>query len=196
MSDRHLSPDREAVFPNLRKEEYLVTSAEDPDYNYIAHAAGRSDAPWWPVGEGTEGVFWPPGVAREETLDSFISAFRTEGYEPCDGAEQEDEFEKVALYVGADGVPSHAARQLPSGAWSSKLGDWEDIEHKTLSCLEGSEENAPGYGKVAKFLKRKRSPQGQDRGPESAGAPASAERQKEDVGEKEQPPRPEPQPPA
>ena len=27
---------------------------------------------------------------------------------------------------------THAARQLPSGKWTSKLGDADDIEHNTL----------------------------------------------------------------
>src|SRR5262245_55933835 len=158
MNPRHLSPDHEAPFPNLRKEDYHVTSEADPDYNCIAHAAGRSDAPWWPVEEGTEGVFWPEGVPREETLECFIRAFGTEGYEPCDSPDPEESFDKIALYIGVDGIPSHAARQLASGAWSSKLGDWEDIEHKTLAGLQAGEGGAAGYGKVAGILRRKRQP--------------------------------------
>ncbi|MCI0637958.1 MAG: hypothetical protein L0Y72_23715 [Gemmataceae bacterium] len=33
-------------------------------------------------------------------------------------------------------MPTHAARQLPTGRWSSKLGPSEDIEHD-LHALEG-----------------------------------------------------------
>lgn len=58
-------------------------------------------------------------------------------------------FQKVAFFVGANGVPTHAARQLPSGLWTSKLGEWEDIEH-TLHALEGDI-----YGTVALLLKRR-----------------------------------------
>jgi Asp-tRNA(Asn)/Glu-tRNA(Gln) amidotransferase B subunit len=57
--------------------------------------------------------------------------------------------EKIALFVGLDKEVTHAARQLPSGAWTSKLGDWEDIEHKTLSGLESA-----CYGRVARILRR------------------------------------------
>src|SRR5947209_2861959 len=135
MSTRRLRPAREALFPNLWQEDYHVTSDEDWAYNCIAHAAGKSDLPWWPAEEGTEGVFWPAGVAREETIDCFLSAFLTQGYVPCDTLEAEPGFEKTALYVDNDGKPLHAARQLPPGDWSSKLGDWEDIEHKTLANL-------------------------------------------------------------
>ena len=124
----------------------------------MAHAAGRDDAWWWPVEEDTEGVFWPDGVDREPSLECFIEAFRTLGYAPCDNADLEAGFEKIALFVDADEIPSHAARQLPSGAWTSKLGEWEDIEHNTLGKLEGAE----AYGKAICFLKR---PSGQSAGP-------------------------------
>jgi hypothetical protein len=155
MDARYLSEAREGVFPGLRKGDYHVTSAEDPDYNCIAHAADKTDAPWWPVAEGTEGVFWPKGVDRKETLACFIAAYATEGYSPCDSPEPEDGFEKVALYVDAAGVPTHAAKQLPWGSWTSKLGDWEDIEHKRLASLEGGSDHS-AYGKVAQVLKRPR----------------------------------------
>src|SRR5207248_1108489 len=115
---RHLSPEKEAVFPNLRKEDYHITSDADPDYNCIAHAADKSNAPWWPVEEGTEGVFWPAGVPREETLECFILAYGTEGYEACASPEPEEGFEKIALYIDAAGAPTHAAKQLASGGWS------------------------------------------------------------------------------
>jgi hypothetical protein len=52
------------------------------------------------------------------------------------------------LFVDARGVPTHAARLLPSGLWTSKLGEWEDIEHDLLA-LEGDV-----YGTVALLLKR------------------------------------------
>jgi hypothetical protein len=102
--------------------------------------------------EGTEGVFWPSGVKREESLDCFIEAFGTLHYLPCDSDAFEEGFEKIALYVNlATDVPTHAAKQLSSGWWSSKLGVWEDIEHRTLENLAGPE---PAYGKVAQILRR------------------------------------------
>jgi hypothetical protein len=75
--------------------------------------------------------------------------FKTVGdYVPCDHGELEAGFEKIAIYVGADSEVKHAARQLPSGLWTSKLGDFEDIEHP-LFVLEGG-----AYGWVKRFLKR------------------------------------------
>ena len=44
--------------------------------------------------------------------------------------------EKIALYA-REGVPTHAARQLPGGGWSSKLGPNVDIEYATLEAIGG-----------------------------------------------------------
>ncbi|MFM7428637.1 MAG: hypothetical protein ACKO1F_01925 [Flammeovirgaceae bacterium] len=55
---------------------------------------------------------------------------------------------KVALY-GKDGKWTHAARQLVSGKWTSKMGSCEDIEHLTPLVLEGE-----GYGYVFQVMKR------------------------------------------
>jgi len=61
----------------------------------------------------------------------------------------EDGWEKIAIFADEQGEPLHAARQLPSGRWTSKLGADVDIEHD-LAALEGDL-----YGKVACFLKRR-----------------------------------------
>jgi hypothetical protein len=57
-------------------------------------------------------------------------------------------FEKIALYATPDGEPTHAARQLLNGKWTSKLGRWQDIEHE-LDGLVGEL-----YGTVRRILKR------------------------------------------
>ena len=93
-------------------------------------------------------MYWLPGVPREETLTVFVAAFAALGYAPCDVADQEPGFEKVALFAQPSGVPTHAARQLAGGAWTSKLGTLEDIEH-SLHALEGEV-----YGRVVQLLKR------------------------------------------
>jgi hypothetical protein len=40
-------------------------------------------------------------------------------------------------------IPTHAALQLESGDWTSKLGDFEDISHSTIEAVSG-----PVYGRV------------------------------------------------
>jgi hypothetical protein len=57
----------------------------------------------------------------------------------------------VALYRHPEFGIEHVARQLRSGKWTSKLGDWEDIEHDDPYALECED-----YGKIAKFMKRRR----------------------------------------
>jgi len=60
--------------------------------------------------------------------------------------------EKVALY-GSFLFYTHAARQLPDGRWTSKLGRLEDIEHDTPDDVAGGL-----YREVAQFMKRASAP--------------------------------------
>ena len=93
--------------------------------------------------------YWPEGAPRKENLDSFIAAFRTLGYEPCDTEELEQGIEKVAIFLKPKNVPTHMARQLPDGTWTSKLGDKQDIIHDNLRAVEGRT-----YGEVKQILCR------------------------------------------
>ena len=90
----------------------------------------------------------------EETLASFQVVFEGMGYLECESNALEAGYEKIAIFVDNDGVPTHAARQLQSGAWASKLGDWEDIEHESLSTLESAPLMNSLYGTVALILRR------------------------------------------
>ena len=51
--------------------------------------------------------------------------------------------QKIALFGKlnpADGstIPTHAALQLESGEWTSKMGPLEDINHTTADAVRGS----------------------------------------------------------
>ncbi len=142
----------EQRFENLRPSLYEGKSPVDFDYNCIAYAAGKTDKPWWPAKTGP--YHWPRGLDREdlgrETLDNFIKAFKRLGYSKCTSVALEKGLEKVVIYVKGNDNPTHAARQIPSGAWVSKIGDEEDIEHTTPKVLEGKE-----YGKIGAILKRR-----------------------------------------
>ncbi len=133
-----------ASFPYLRPSDFEIRSLPDRNYNCIAYAAGVDKRWWWPT------MFWPKKCAKVETLDAFVDAFRTVGYEICEGACLESGYEKVALYA-ANRKPKHAARQLENGNWVSKLGVSYDIEHNSLESLNGTV-----YGSVACVLKRPR----------------------------------------
>lgn len=144
-------PEILSVFPGLVASDMAVTSLPTRRYNCIAWAAG-DDRHWWePLPDPFDSsAHWPLGVARTVRLESYEEAFRTLGYERAANDSLELGIEKVALFVDANGIPKHAARQLGSGSWTSKLGPMEDIRHE-LRQIEGAT-----YGTVAVILGRKR----------------------------------------
>lgn len=145
-----MTPEAEALiganFPNLQGDEYEVTSPQSRDYNCIAWAADDTEKWWWPSLDD----HWPDGVPRVNKIDNFILAFQRLGYHVCEDGELEARYEKVALYANSNG-PQHMARQLASGAWTSKLGSEWDIQHPTTEDLESDT-----YGEVVLFLRRPR----------------------------------------
>ena len=126
-----------AALPYLTAHNHAITSPSTKRYNCIAWAAGCDTRWWWPSGK----AFWPPGVPRQETLDAFVAAFVSLGYQICADGSWQDGYEKIALYVRPDGragnVPTHAAKQLDNGRWTSKLGGFEDIEHLDVGDVNG-----------------------------------------------------------
>ena len=132
-------------FPNLRPGSFQVTSPQTAAYNCIAWAAGDTQRWWWPLNYS----FWPRGAPRQLTVDAFVQAYATLGYTVCRNGSTESGFEKIAIYADASGTPTHAARQLPNGGWTSKLGPAEDISHQGTATVEG-----PTYGTVVRFMRR------------------------------------------
>ncbi len=137
------SLERESL--NLKDEPYLITSDSTDTYNCIAWAANDTERWWWPHPD----AYWPIGVPRIETLDSFTRAFQTLGYDPCEDGVPEAGYVKLVIYLNAQGTPTHIARQLPAGRWTSKLGESWDIEHQTALGVEGN-----AYGRVGQYLKK------------------------------------------
>jgi hypothetical protein len=140
-----VEPGLESLFPGLRGQPFRITSPRDRAYNCIAWAAGDDRKWWWPDPDGEDA--WPSGVTRTETVEAFQEAFAALGFAVCAHDLFEVGFEKIALFA-LDGTPKHAARQLPTGRWSSKLGVREDIEH-ALHDLSGAV-----YGSVVLIMKR------------------------------------------
>ncbi|HJZ94380.1 MAG TPA: hypothetical protein VKE40_26185 [Gemmataceae bacterium] len=132
------------AFPRLTPANHRVTSPATTDYNCIAWAAGDT-AHWWEPGR-----FWPLSVGRDEFgVGALETAFRHLGFEPCESEAPEPGFEKVALYAESALHYTHAARQLATGLWTSKLGGAEDIEHDSPDDVAGGV-----YGEVVQFMKR------------------------------------------
>lgn len=123
------------LFPNMMAQNHRVISPKSNRYNCIAWAAGVTTEFWWPdpVAIANREAVWPPGVPIECTLEAFGRAYATIGFEPCPTGHLEAGVEKIAIYgkigSGATIEPSHAALQLPDGAWTSKLGKSVDIQH-------------------------------------------------------------------
>jgi hypothetical protein len=137
----------EALFPNLRASGNRITSDGSVEYNCIAWAVGETTRWWDPVAIG--GYSWPDGLPRENTVANWVAAFGNRGFEACENPEAEDGYEKIAIYADRVGIPRHVARRLSYGAWTSKLGRLEDIEHGSLDAFNDSD-----YGTAHLVLRR------------------------------------------
>jgi hypothetical protein len=99
--------------------------------------------------------YWPPDVPRAVTVESFVAAYAALGYQLCYEGSLAARLEKIAIFgkenQSGSVVPTHAALQLESGEWTSKLGPFEDIRHDTVDRVNG-----PVYGKLVCYMSRPR----------------------------------------
>ncbi len=129
--------------PRLTALNHRETSPATAAYNCIAWAANDASRWWEP------GCYWTiPGDRLESGPANLVAVFESIGFVRCNSAAQESNWEKVALY-SCGGEYTHAARQLESGKWTSKLGAHLDIEHDSPDDVGGGV-----YGEVFAFLKR------------------------------------------
>ena len=134
-----------STFPALDPVDFRLTSPQTPAYNCIAYAAGDHRRWWWPDPDGI--CYWPPGVQRTVRFQAFQHAFETLGYRLSSDESLVTGREKIAIFANGR-EPTHAAKQLASGLWSSKLGRLEDISHNLLG-VENQE-----YGELAFIMER------------------------------------------
>lgn len=139
-----------SLCPSITQNDYQVTSKATNLYNCVAWVLD-DEARWWePVVGG--GYYWPSSAELGDySIQAYTRMFEEQGFLVCGHLSVEDGFEKIALYANADGEFTHVASQRISGRWSSKLGDWEDIEHEDLAVLEGGP-----YGSARTVMSRKR----------------------------------------
>jgi hypothetical protein len=135
------------AFPNLDPGAFQATSPATPRYNCIAYAAGDQTRWWWPDPDGN--CYWPKQAQRIVRLAAFQQAFESLGYALTKDGEFDPGIEKIAMFA-LSAEPTHAARQLDGGIWSSKLGNEIDISHNLL----GVENDI--YGQVAFYMRRPR----------------------------------------
>ena len=133
------------IFPQLKANNFRITSRRTNLYNCIAWAIGRNDD-WW---DYRRGYAWPNAPCFA-TVAAAVQLLEAQGFEKCANTDGEDGWEKVAIYGNLQGY-THAARQLESHKWSSKIGKLEDIDHDSLDDLAGD-----AYGQVVQVMKRGR----------------------------------------
>jgi hypothetical protein len=139
----------ETAFPLLAGTLYSEESPSTDIYNCIAFAFGDTHKWWWP--RGGFGIYWPDGFPMSDDVEVLVRVFNTYGFFACPDGTYEQGFEKVVIYSNG-GKFKHAARQLESGRWASKLGEEQDIEHELPEHL-----NSSIYGTATEFLRRPRS---------------------------------------
>ncbi len=144
-------PDRdlgaEALFPDLQNLGYTITSPQTNTYNCIAWAA-KDDTHWWQPDPFFQ-FYWPPSAPRIPTVEAYIVAYQSVGFQQCSDSENEDGFEKITIFTDRNGAPTHASREIPDrNTWTSKLGESYDIDHHS-HALDGG-----FYGMPTVFMKK------------------------------------------
>jgi len=132
-------------FPYSEVDPFIKTSEPSFAYNCIAWSVDDDSKWWWPHKD----AYWPDDIKKEETIEAFIDLYSSMGYELCDYPDYDDNYVKLVLFADEEGNPTHAARQLSNGKWTSKLGPSEDVEHSLKSVSDGE------YGKPVVYFKRK-----------------------------------------
>ncbi|MGB6690403.1 MAG: hypothetical protein WBE76_21415 [Terracidiphilus sp.] len=148
------------AFPNLRNNrDWCLRSPLNDSYQCVAWAVCRADRKWWPL--NSLYYYWLPGLPRVTPVfgatlftpvDYITRGLARLGFESC-GHSSDFEFgyQKVAVYATYVAGATHVARQSMWGrSWLSKLGELEDIRHKSLTAVGGD----TAYGDVVQILKR------------------------------------------
>ena len=143
------------AFPKLRRSPHWLTSCQDSWYNCVAWALGNNTH-WWEFQSDNPMRFWPCDAPRGKDEDAYKGLFWSRGYSECADASLEPGFEKVAFYIHPDLGWRHVAWQREDGWWLSKLGKSWDIEHESLTALEGA--GWWDYGFATTFMRRQRRP--------------------------------------
>jgi hypothetical protein len=118
------------AFPRLRNGRFRIVGPPSCVYNSFALAAGDRSAWWTPDPE--PGSYWPPNTAHP----NFNHLFDAIGYKGTTRRRRQAGYDLVAVFAMNLSLITHAARQLPSGMWMIKLGEWFEIEVRSLRDLK------------------------------------------------------------
>lgn len=129
---------------------YRRTSDPTIDYNCLAWAVENNQR-WFDPQRFCVGYYWPQDIEREWNMSNVLKILALYGYtEVSDNPSVESGYVKVAIYSDSDKSPTHFARQLQSGKWTSKAGELIDFEHDNLECLQ-----CDSYGTIDRILKKR-----------------------------------------
>lgn len=137
-------------FPALGSDpNFRITSDCTPAYNCIGWALGMNDV--WvgldhPINYAW--TWWPEDVPCDELPESLVALFEYFGFEKCDDASLEQDYDKVALFADDEGW-THAARIIGENVLHSKIGTAWDIHHSGGNTLDETM-----YGSIFTYMKR------------------------------------------
>jgi hypothetical protein len=134
LTESDLLADLRAQYPRLTEGNHRITSPPTGAYNCVAWV-NRDTSHWF-----EPDFTWPDDLyvaEGEPDLDAYVELFRRWGFEECESGDLEAGHLKIAIYATGEYF-QHVAKQLPSGAWSSKNGRLHDLRHEGLDALEGS----------------------------------------------------------
>lgn len=140
-------------FPNMDINNVAIDDEDTPEYNCIGYAIGDTNKPWWPRGGEGGFYYWPETEkdAEKYSVSTFDHLLMTTGHGSITDSEKPEEgYVKLALFTEGD-KPTHLARQLADGEWSSKVGAGPLIRHG----FDIHEMDNGVYGNVAKIYKLK-----------------------------------------
>jgi len=133
--------------PKLAEDtSFSITSPIDYNYNCLAWAANKNNIIWWPHVPHLDGCTWPIDNFSLK-FENLIEVYKAIGYVICASWAFEKKYKKIALYKDKEGNFTHAARQLRSGLWTSKLGPAFDISHGNPYSVECED-----YGTVGAIM--------------------------------------------
>jgi hypothetical protein len=131
----------ERHFPNLSLDNFKFTSLQTDEYNCVA----------WVIDKDDDWIqFYYDNGNNDVRVSRYIEYFNSLGFTISNNPNLQEGVIKIAVYSDDSNEFKHVARQLPNGKWTSKLGDWEDIEHETAEVLLGK-----SYGSRLTIMERK-----------------------------------------
>ena len=146
--------------PGLEASSYEVTSDATDHYNCVAWAMDEDDR-WWSH-EYDDDYYWPDQAPRSGSVDTYRAMFALFGFEECESGDIQRGFEKIAIFAD-EGRFTHVTRQLPSGRWTSKLGEDCDIEHDLDDLTRRRTPFSQyRYGEIVGFMRRPRGDGGEE----------------------------------